>query len=73
MIKIELEESEARELLDAAHDMCLILLENMEAIAARYEINNVKIFCDEEYKNAFFHASKLSNIVSKIEDSLNKE
>lgn len=73
MIKIELDESEARELLDAARDMCRLWLDNMEAIEASYEINNVKIFADEEYKTAFFHASKLADIGNKIEDSLNKE
>ena len=73
MIKIELDEIEARELLDAARVMCRLWLDNMEAIESSYEKNNVKIFGDEEYKTAFFHASKLDDIVAKIEDSLNKE
>ena len=73
MIKIELDESEARELLDASRDMCKMWLDNMEAIESSYENNNVKIFSDERYKNAFFHASKLADIGAKIEDSLNKE
>lgn len=73
MIKIELDESEARELLDAARDCCRRWLENMEAIEASYEGNNVKLFADERFKTAFFHASKLSVIGYKIEDLLNKE
>lgn len=73
MIKIELEESEARELLDAASDMCRMWLDNMEAIEASFENNDVKIFADEHFKTAFFHASKLSEIGYKIENSLNKE
>lgn len=73
MIKIELEESEARELLDAARDMCNMWLDDMEAIELSYENNNVKIFSDERFKNAFFHASKLAEIGYKIENSLNKE
>lgn len=73
MIKIELDESEARELLDAARDTCRIWLDNMEAIEASFGRNNVKIFSDERFKNAFFHASKLSEIGYKIENSLNKE
>ena len=55
MIKIELDESEARELLDAARDCCRLWLDNMEAIEASFGTNAVeKIFYDEEYKNAFF-------------------
>ena len=74
MIKIELDESEARELLDAARDMCRLRLNNMEAIEASFGSNAVKkIFYDDEYKTAFFHAAKLADIGSKIEDSLNKE
>lgn len=74
MIKIELDESEARELLDAARDMCRLWLDNMEAIEASFESNAAaKIFYDDEYKTAFFHASKLADIGAKIEDSLNKE
>lgn len=73
MIKIELDESEARELLDAARDCCRLWLDNMEAIKASFEYNNVKIFADERFKTAFFHASKLSEIGYKIEDSLNRE
>ena len=73
MVKIELDETEARELLDAARDMCRLWLDNMEAIESSYEPNNVKIFADEEYKKAFFHASKLAEIGHKIENSLNKE
>lgn len=73
MIKIELDESGARELLDACRDMCRLWLDNMEAIEASYEHNNVKIFSDEKYRTAFFHASKLADIGAKIEDSLNKE
>lgn len=73
MIKIELDEREARELLDASRDMCRMWLDNMEAIEASYEGNNVKLFADEEFKTAFYHASKLADIGSKIEDSLNKE
>lgn len=73
MIKIELDESEARELLDAARDMCRLWLDNMEAIEARFGSNNVKLFVDEEFKTAFYHASKLADIGAKIEDSLNRE
>lgn len=73
MIKIELDEIEARELLAAARDMCRLWLDNMEAIEASYEYNNIKIFGDERFKDAFFHASKLSEIGYKIENSLNKE
>ena len=73
MIKIELDESEARELLDAARDMCRSWLDDMEAIEASYGYNNVKIFADERFKTAFFHASKLAEIGYKIENSLNKE
>lgn len=73
MIKIELDESEARVLLDAARDMCRIWLDKMEAIEASFESNAVaKIFYDEEYKTAFFYASKLADIGAKIEDSLNR-
>ena len=73
MIKIELDESEARELLDAVHDMCRLWLDNMEAIEVNFDYNSVKIFADESFKNAFFHASKLAEIGYKIENSLNKE
>lgn len=74
MIKIELDEIEARELLDAARDCCRKWLDNMEAIEASFGSNAAaKIFCDDEYKTAFFHASKLADIGSKIEDSLNRE
>lgn len=73
MVKIELDESKARELLDAARDMCKMWLDNMEAIESSYENNNVKIFSDERFKNAFFHAPKLAEIGYKIETSLNKE
>lgn len=73
MIKIELDETEVRELMESARDCCRIWLDNMEAIAAGYSINDVRLFDDEEYKTAFFHSSKLASIVSKIEDSLNKE
>lgn len=73
MIKIELDESEARELLDAARDMCRMWLDNMEAIEASFEYNNVKIFADERFITAFHHASKLAEIGYKIENSLNKE
>ena len=73
MIKIELDESAARELLDATRDMCRMWLDNMEAIEASFENNNVKIFADERFKTAFYHASKLADIGAKIEDSLNKE
>lgn len=73
MIKIELDESEARELLDSSRDMCRLWLDNMEAIEASYEGNNVKLFTDEKFKTAFYHASKLADIGAKIEDSLNKE
>ena len=73
MIKIELDEIEARELLDASRDMCRLWLENMEAIESSYEYNNVKIFGDERFRTAFFHASKLAEIGYKIENSLNKE
>ena len=60
MVKIELDETEARELLDAARDMCRLWLDNMEAIEASYEPNNVKIFADEEYKKAFFSCVQIS-------------
>lgn len=74
MIKIEIDESEARELLDACRDMCRIWLDNMEAIEASFESNAAaKIFYDEKYKTAFFHASKLADIGAKIEDYLNRE
>lgn len=73
MIKIELDESEARVLLDAARDMARLWLNNMKTIENCYETKNIKIFNDERYKNAFFHASKLADIGAKIEDSLNKE
>lgn len=73
MIKIELDESEARELLDTARDMCKMYLDNMEAIEASFENNVVKIFADERFKTAFYHASKLAEIGYKIENSLNKE
>lgn len=74
MIKIELDESEALELLDAARDMCRMWLDNMEAIEASYGSNAAKkIFYDDEYKTAFFHAAKLADIGGKIEDSLNRE
>lgn len=66
MIKIELDESEARELLDTARVCCRLWIRT----AAE------KIFSDDydvEYKNAFFHASKLADIGNKIEDSLNRE
>lgn len=74
MIKIELDESEARELLNACHDKCWLCLDNMEAIEARFGSNaGAKIFYDEEYKTAFFHAAKLAGICAKIEDSLNRK
>lgn len=73
MIKIELDESEARELLDAARDMCRMCLDNMEAIEASFENNDVKIFADERFKTAFYRASKLAEIGYKIENSLNKD
>lgn len=72
MIKIELDESEAREILDAARNLCAQYLDDMEAIES-FETNKVKIFTDERFKTAFFHASKLSEIAYKIEDSLNRE
>ena len=74
MIKIELDESAASELLDSCRDMCRLWLDKMEAIEASFESNAAaKIFYDEEYKTAFFHASKLADIGAKIEDCLNKE
>lgn len=73
MIKIELDESEAREMLDAARYMCKMWLDDMEAIESSFGNNNVKIFADERFKTAFFHASKLAEIGYKIENSLNKE
>lgn len=72
MIKIELDESEARELMDAARNLCVRYLDDMEAIES-YETNKVKIFTDERFKTAFFHAAKLAKIGYKIENSLNKE
>lgn len=72
MIKIELDESEASELLDAARNLCEKYLADMEAIES-FETNKAKIFTDERFKTAFFHASKLAEIGYKIEDSLNKE
>lgn len=69
MIKIELDESEARELLAAARNLCTMYLDDMESVKS-FETNKLKIFTDERFKTAFFHASKLAEIGYKIEDSL---
>lgn len=74
MIKIELDESEINELIEACRCCCKKWLDIMETIEASFGSNAaVKIFYDEHYKDAFFHASKLFNISYKIENSLNKE
>ena len=66
MIKIELDESEARELLDAARAWCRLWINN-----AFEKIHNNNY--DDEYKTALFHMYKICDIGNKIEDSLNKE
>lgn len=66
MIKIELDEREARELLDAARAWGRIWINT--ACEKIYNHNY-----DDEYKTALFHMYKICDIGNKIEDSLNKE
>lgn len=66
MIKIELDESEARELLDAARAWGRFWINT-----AFKKISNNNY--DDEYKKALFHMYKICDIGNKIEDSLNKE
>ena len=66
MIKIELDESEARELLDAARAWGRLWF---NTAFEKINYNNY----DDEYKTALFHLYKICDIGNKIEYFLNKE